>query len=974
MVAGNTTEKVEIMARAPQLQTDTAEIARQFDSRVVRELPVQDRNIQEFVGLMTGVTPPLPVEDPLTDPQRNRTWNTNGQPAMANYRTWDVLTNQEAFTNRAVNVPSLETVREFNVRTSNYRAESGRAGGSITGITSSPGTNGFHGSLFEFYAPGTFQARNFFNFSPAPKPHSVSHQFGGTAGFPVVQDRAFVFLGYEGTWLHESQTAISTVPTAEMRVGNFSGIQGVTLFNPLTGAASGTNRTVFANNMIPTSAIRPLSSAILSAVPLPNQPGLINNYVSNVPFRSEGHRPNGRLDWRVGDSTYLFGRYGYSNFWVSEPSPLGPIGNGGENNLHNHNALFSLVHNFSPATSMELRVNYTRYADDPSALPFNLANLPASVAAAFPNGLPSIQITGMSALGTAARFAGTSISNNWNLANTWSHQRGRHSITAGVDGWWIRGDGFLNPQFGSLGSFMFTPGATLTPGSALVNPVGSFANSFASFLVGAPTQIGQNLPIRPLLENWQVAGFASDRIQVTRNLIVDLGVRYDVFSPLGLRNQTGFFRYNSSNNRLIDASTTDKYGNADWDLNNWAPRFGFALRAHDRAAIRGGYTISYWNPPLQMDSPSFIPGTAGFQAGVNNGFAVAGTFGAIPASMPVTGSFAPNQNFVTSAGKLETPSVQQFYLMLQGDLGWATVFDAGYVGNLGRHLPYFREMNAAAPGTGTAGLLFNTAANGFRTASVLERDNGLNSNYNSLQINLTKRFAKMFAFSLAYTWSKSLDYGGGMTPLLNPLNRSLNYGPSDWDRQHMITFSHLWQLPFGPGSPYLNHGVLAQVLGGWQLNGVFRWATGTPFTPTGDPTRCNCPGVTPTADIVQSGTQTFLEPFYFNSFYFGYGFGLIPVEVPVFAVTEPALGAFGNAGRNIFRSSDLTNYNFSIFRSFGLPDKFKLEFRGEAYNLTNTPHFASPVTDVSSLNFGRSTRLLPGYGPRTVQAALRLIF
>jgi hypothetical protein len=318
---------------------------------------------------------------------------------------------------------------------------------------------------------------------------------------------------------------------------------------------------------------------------------------------------------------------------------------------------------------------------------------------------------------------------------------------------------------------------------------------------------------------------------------------------------------------------------------------------------------------------------------------------------------------------MRTPYVQNFDFLIQHDLGrYGLIASVGYVGNLGRELPYSLETNAAAAGAGVLGQPFNTAQFG-RTASTIERLTGLTSNYNSLQANLTKRFSQNLSFTMAYTYSRALDYGGGLNPLLNNLNVPSNYGPADFDRTHMFTLSHVWRLPIGADSNFLHEGVLGKILGPWQIDGVFSWVSGTPFTLTADPTLCNCPGNTPTASAVVTGTSTAFIPVPTS-----FGFLPIPYQALNFAYTQPAANTFGNLGRNSVRGPGFANYNVSLFRSFVLHEQARLEFRTEAYNLTNSVHFANPVGNVSDANFGQSISTLPYDPERRLQVAVRILF
>jgi hypothetical protein len=289
--------------------------------------------------------------------------------------------------------------------------------------------------------------------------------------------------------------------------------------------------------------------------------------------------------------------------------------------------------------------------------------------------------------------------------------------------------------------------------------------------------------------------------------------------------------------------------------------------------------------------------------------------------------------------------------MIQADMTHGFLLDVGYVGSTGRQLPFNRNLAAALPGTGTAGLPFG-AFN--RTASVFERDNGINSNYNSGQVNLTKRFGAGLAIAGAYTFAKALDYGFN---LQNPFNLRANYGPADWDRRHILAVSHVWQLPFGAGSRYFTDGMAAKILGAWELNGIIRWATGTPFSVTADPLACACPGISAVPASV-SGSPSIDGASSFNPALF----------------SSPTAGSFGNTSRNAFRGPDLFTYDVSLFKNFPVGENIKIELRGEAYNVTNSTNFANPVGNLNAPGFGQSLNLYNGVGGRRFQVAGRLLF
>jgi hypothetical protein len=363
----------------------------------------------------------------------------------------------------------------------------------------------------------------------------------------------------------------------------------------------------------------------------------------------------------------------------------------------------------------------------------------------------------------------------------------------------------------------------------------------------------------------------------------------------------------------------------------------------------------------------YMPATFGTFQGVGNGFTTAAAF--TPANFPglagtpaaPTGNVAPNGPLnVLMNNTAEVPYVQHFNAQLQQEFIDGIVLGIGYQGELGRHLPYHYELNQGLPGTGLAGLpLFGAG----RTASTMAYSYGLTSNYNALQINLTKRMGHGLQFQGAYTYSKALGYTAESGLLQNRFDLRSNYGPADYDRQHMLTIAHVWDLPFGTGTQHMNHGIVGQILGNWAINGVFTWASGTPFNVFANPLFYGGPNGTALANVngpVQITDQRGLNQAFFNTS----------------AFTTPAAGSFGNQGRNFLRGPGFRNYNFSLFKTFAFMEHYKVEIRGEAFNLTNSPHFTNPQTQLNSGEFGTITGLGNGLDAlgRQVDVALRLIF
>ncbi|HZS50651.1 MAG TPA: TonB-dependent receptor [Bryobacterales bacterium] len=957
--------KVEAQSSTSAVQDSSGQKSQLFGERQITDTPIIDRNRQQLQELVTGVTPPEAMLAPALDPQRNRQYSVNGQQALGvlQSRKLDGSQNIETYLGISDHIPTNEAIQTFNVVTSNPRAMYGITAGSSEPVFNRTGTNEIHGDVFEFNSFSWLRARPVFDNSPNPAPTYAFNQFGGSVGGPIVKNRIFFFGAYEGDIQRGQNTLITTVPTAAFRSGDFSGVPGLTLFNPATGTSSGAGRFPFVGNLIPASAISPMASALLPFIPLPNRPGTEDNFMRNVPFHNDGNRADGRVDFRASDHTSFFARYAFSRFFALDESPLGSlIGNTQEGNMHAHNGALNLTHVFSPGVTTEGRFSMYRYDDklygpslnSPLAATIGVSNLPSSA-------LPSILISGMAPIGTklgyptfissmnglpvigpTAGFPGTSVNNDFEWTSNWNITRGRHNVNWGVDVWHIRSDGFRNPLFSPAGEFDFGAGATGVPGVALAAS-GLFPSAFAAFLAGAPTQVGvQSFAVTPSYRTTYYSGFVNDVVRVGGRLTLDLGLRYDIFSPLSTRRAGDAAIYNPADNtlRLVGVDGVSDRGNVKYDFDNVAPRFGFALKLTDKTVVRGGYGITYF-PAATMFAGGYLnPIAFTAQAGAPGSFAVAGGVISLPApaapSSATAGLIAapPNQTFVFGPPHPETPYVQSYSVSVQQDFGANTLLDIAYIGSLGRELPFSREINFVGPGATD----FPLAAFG-RTASTIERGYGLNNNYNSLQVNLRKQFQHYISFIGSYTYSKALDYSSNpFVPIIGATAR--NYGPADYDRTHIFSLSHVIQIPIGAGSGRLNSGRIGEALGGWQLNGIFRWATGTPFSVLADPAACGCPGLP-----------------------YAYANAVQPISSNAEAGFNPAAfaapsGSIGNTGRNILRGPGFKTYDLSLFRSFSLRERAKFELRGEAYNLFNTPLFANPVNVVGSANLGLVTHTL----------------
>jgi outer membrane receptor protein involved in Fe transport len=1011
LAVGNISETVVVTTNSALLQTESAELAQSFEAKKIQELPLNGRNFQNLLTLVPGVQPSNSQVGVFDNPQGTQFMQVNGQNNSANNFQIDGVDNNEPLLGLVVQIPPAEAIQQFSVSTSNYDAEFGRAVGAVVNVTTRPGSNEFHGSLFEFHNNSALKARNFFQLTgnrnsdgKLKVPNAIKNQFGGTIGGPIVKNRTFFFGDYQGQYQRIGRvSAIQTVPTQAFRDGDFSALPAnVFIYDPgadPNNPVAPTARQKFLDNKIPANRISPVALNILKFLPLPNLPGLNNNYLPpSIPFQLDTHSFDVRVDHQFNDKTNFFAKYNYFQSLMADPGLFGdaggPTATGDVNSLEqgkgrNQVVTLNLTRTFSSTLTTEVRFGFTRYFIDARG-PGSSRDVSKDVGITGSNesgpahkGLAIIAIEGYPQIGMSTNMPTINADNIFNWINNWTKVSGSHTFKWGAD---IRRQRLDRLQiqgtssFGPRGRFAFAPGVTLQQGGPTQQS--TFANAFASFLLGRPDVIGRAIfTTTPTNRSTNLFFFGQDTWQFSRKLTFNLGLRYEIYTPITSRLPGGQGNYDPETNNLLVAGVGDVSLSAgvktDW--NNFAPRVGFAYRFgdKDRNVIRGGFGISYFTARFGFTggtlSTSF-PVIADQQIGAGGDFIAAGTINNIPAFTPVpipsNGIINPAPNIGLFAIPFENnmPQVLSYNLTAQREVLPGMSVEVSYVGNRGYNQPYNRQLMASQPGTGLAGVPLNQKFG--RTATTTLRAYGVDSWYNALQASVEKRLAKNFALTAAYTWSRSIDYTSNNGGLGNPIVLAYNKAVSDFDRKHGLTVSHIIELPFGRGQKYLNSGPLSVVLGGWQMNGIFQAFSGRPFSVSmsnaqlnGGPNNAQRPDQLryPTiTGLVGPGTQWF--------------------DVTAFAAPPSTPARYGTAGRNTLRGPNLVNYDFSVFKSFAISEGKRIEFRTEFYNLTNTPHFNQPAGNFSTpASFGSITSTIgvngvAGGGEREVQFALRFIF
>jgi hypothetical protein len=986
---GETNQSVVVAAESPLLQTDNADVHKDIGTKELTDLPVDGyRNYQSLLGLVPGVTPPVDSNSIAGNPAGSFVTNVNGTSQSNNNTRVDGASNTYLWLpHLTAYVSPIESIGTVNVVTNSYDAEQGFASGAVVSVETKSGTNAYHGSAFEYNTNSRFRARNFFDVTPGI-PKNIVNQFGATLGGPIRRNKLFFFASYEGTRRRRSYERRITLPTALTRAGNFQST-GATIYDPATGTAAGSGRTPFPDGIVPDARIDPIARQIMALVPEPNLPGNANNTFISAPQPLGRNNYDGKLNWNPTSRATVFGRYSRFIYNVTDPHVLGKAGGQGVATIfpgHDDGTVHSVTvggtYVVTPAMLIDGHVGFTQqgqYGHDDlygTNIGLDVLKIPGTNGPTIrESGMPGFQINGYESIGgyinSSPRFR-TDRQYQYAVNAGWT--KSAHNFRWGMEAYRQEMNHYQPAgTYGPRGGFTFGSGLTANaPGSGNQN------NSLAGFLLGLASAGGKSIPTTDEMRTrqWNFGFYVRDRWSVTRRLTLNLGVRYEYY-PLVRRDVGGVGRYDWTTNRVLVGGYGQTPINTGVSVptRQFAPRFGLAWRVGDRTVIRTGYGISIDPFPLAIPLRSSYP-TVIEQTVVADNTYVAAT--RLSQGIPLP----PMPNL--SSGSIELPNsvttdtiesdfhrgyVQSFNFTVQHSLGKGFTANVGYVGSRTIRLMNKVDINAAGPGQGAAGRPY--AATFGRRVTTTVNAPGYTSNYNGLQARLERRFAAGFSTNIAYTWSKALGYGANNDsslafnwPAAIPRNRTV----LGFDRTHNLRVSSLFELPFGRNKRLLHSGFLARVAGRWQVNGIFTAYSGTPFSVSTSATSLNAPGNSQTADQVKAEVEyprqvgpnaSWFDPLAFR------------------AVNEVR---FGNTGLNILRGPGLVSVDANVFRSFRVREKWSLQFRAEAFNLSNTPHFNNPAATASSmtLNADGTVRSLGGFtvisGARDDGRQLRFAF
>jgi hypothetical protein len=970
---GAMTEAVEVAAETPVLQTDRTDTGRVIESKMVTDLPLTfNRNFQSLLITVPGSTRPHREHSQFFNSQDSLRFEVNGQAGMASNTLIEGLDDNHKTGLLQVIIPAADALETVAVTTSNYDAEFGRSGGAITNVTIKSGTNQYKGSVFMFGNTEATNAGDYFNHQKAPtKFLNTGFTFGG----PLIRNKLFFFGDYQRTIDNNGYIVRATVPTALMRQGNFTEFSNG-IYDPATGAITGAGREAFAGNIIPGNRISPIAQKLLAFIPMPNIDGarVGQNNFSKAQVRQKttdgfdvkiNHTLNQRdqLSYRVSfmrpvvfdDGVY--GVYG------------GPANDGfagtGTNTSSSSAVTWTRV--YSAKTVMDIRGGLNYYRNQTATTGDGLTTstevgIPGANIDEFTSGVSRITINNgftNPVLGFAASQPWDRWEKTWNIAGTVTRLMTRHTLKFGGE-YRNNTDMLLQTQDagGSRGEFTFNANGTANPADAASTT--SQANSFAAFLLDWPAGVRRDLKVfdEPGTKHTGVAGFVQDKWVARSNVTVDLGLRWEFYTPLvGISGKGALSNYDPTTHTINVAG----YGDFDNALNvkknftHFSPRTGVSWRPDEKSVVRAGYgasTIPFpdnrfaFNYPVKQN----YNGTAanGFQAqgSMATGFPAPALLD-IPANgvIPIAGTALQNATLDVIPTGLHEGTLHSWNVAYQRQLPFFLSADIAYVGNRGVDLVMDIDRNAS--------LVYNSGNNGRpqfapfnRTGTSRERSNAGKSRYHGLQMKIDRRFKQGLMITNSYTISRAKNYVDENGTIGTPIDFSKSWGRAGFDRTHNYALSTIYDLPYGPGRHWGGDGIAGKILGGWQISALFVAQSGQPLSITANGTTLNTPGNTAYADVV--GTQKVLG---------GLGPGNLYFDPAAYA--QPTAGTQGNMSKNSGpEGPGFWQLDGALFKRFQFGGGRYAEFRVDAYNVTNSVRWGNPNTGFSTASnttFGQVT-------------------
>jgi hypothetical protein len=1007
---GAMSETINVVSETTLLQTVKADLSTELTSKDVTNLPLnQFRNYQTLLNLVPGATPTQFQNAEIDTPARSlRTWVNGVQPNANTTRVDGAVSVNVWLPHHAMYVQSAESIDTVNVATNNFDADTGMAAGAAQNVITKSGTNELRGSAFLFWNTDSFNTNIFFNdYFDLPKNKEDTYTFGGTAGGPIVKNKLFYFGSWERYDTTRPVTRNYAVPTARMRAGDFSEVAAAyptfKLFNPFSDR-TGANREQWTNNIIPSQFISTIAQNVMRFYPAVNSTRDLNSNLlldDYTQLREEYQQRDNfdlKVNWQFKPTATLWGKLGYmdnegsgSEFYLGFDDPS--IGN-----TRVILTTFGTTWTLSP--TMVLDGNFGMSRQDQDVLPPDM-DQPYGLQLGIPgtndptdprsNGLPRFEGGGYS-IGNAPSWQPL-----WRKEISYSGTVGvtkvftKHEMRAGMD--FVRLE--LNHRqaewgpYGLKGGFSFSNNTT-----GAVGYTSPGYNGFAAFLMGLPQTYAKDTQTEEMTgrEN-QFAFYIRDRWTVNPKLTLSAGVRFDYY-PLMSRVGRGIETLDYNTYVVTLGGIGGQPKDAGVEIQKWylEPRLGVAYRLDEKNVFRAGYGQTRnplpWSRPMRGSYPFDI----------NNNASASGTYdwvttlqGGIPAVvLPDTSSGkvtlprgvfirSPNvgtEAFPGSGSGVDRGRIQQWNVSYERRLPYDMAAEVAYVGTATDGGYADLNYNVGVPGGGGSAAKYFAVAG---TTAINDWAARMKQRYKGLQMSLNRPFKNGLLLKGAYTWSQAknmADEDGwtGLTWNYQPKYGD-NFALGGFDRTHMFSLAWVYELPFLRDRT----DAVGAILGGWQVNGIWRAFSGTPYSIGGTNNAMACQGCgsilinysgdSPGAganvgDIPPPGTTDYTPYLHYDKSKFSQPSGL-------------GVEGFGSTDRNFFRRPPQWNVDLSLFKAFPM-GRFRPEFRLDIANLFNTRNWGAPNTSFTAPNFltysPGSVDTTATLGYRRMQLGFRLAF
>jgi hypothetical protein len=1018
LVLGQVSESVEVSANAQLLTTENATVGTVIENKRIVELPLNGRNYLQLVSLSPNVSYGFGSAGQAGSRQggdrASQNISVSGQRSYFNQFSLDGVNNTDPNFNTYIIQPSIDALLEFKVQTGIYPAEFGRQATQIN-VSTKPGTNSFHGTLFEFLRNDKLDASNYaFTSKPVVKDPFKWNQYGFTLGGPVWipklfngKNRLFFMSNYEAFRQRRQVQALYNLPSSAMRGGDFSELlaRGVAIYDPSTRVvnADGTvTATPFVNNVIPSARFDGFAKKMLEFYPAPNTP---NAALRNNHQISQGRPLNKdqfilRMDFSESAKSQWFGRYS----WGDENQLNQALYLNGFQVLTNvEQYMGSNVRIFSPSTVNEARFGYTSFFNSAGrelafkrdvVTELGIPGLKGGDPVTW--GIPSVAITNYAGFGDDSEGPYANNNHSLQFIDNFSWIRGTHSFRFGGE---ARRDEFnqVGNQF-ARGAFLFDINATAT---TVRNAAGALTaaggDAFADFVLGQSKRSEAAVAIaQAAFRNWSYAWYVDDVWKATPKLTINFGLRYEITPPW--KDTTGRLFTVAIPQNIRSGPVADlnlhpyflRQGKGDplegvnlvWpniktardghlgdrlvrtDYSNFAPRLGISWNASRKLVLRAGagffYSQDTGNP--RFDMARNLAGRVRFESIGSTLYTIGNAFSGLAgakANVPTPYSFANEYN-------RRTPTTYMYLLNLQYELPGNQILEVGYEGSQLRHLEQLIAVNEAIPGPQSIAIAQRSPFPEFGRIQLV--DNGGYGSYNSLAAKLTKRYSNGLTYMFGYTWSKSMDTGSAIRThdgdTLFPQNsycRNCEYGLSSFNAGHRFVSSTLYDLPIGKGrSVNIDNRLLNAIAGGWQAGAILTAQSGFPITASiGGLDQSKTGGGFDRP--VATGVSPYLDNPNTGRFF----------NLAAFAVATE--GTFGNVGRNTLIGPRIFSFDASLHKDFRFTEGKFLQFRWEAFNALNHPNWSNPNTNANDkTNFGTITGTRNNM--RQMQFALKFVF